>query len=264
MQPVGWQPAADTDAPSPISCHDAKEAMSEDAAKVLGLWVAAYLIGAIPVSYLLAKLAGGIDLRLHGSGNVGASNLASQLGRRWWLPIAAFDMARGAIPIVVGQRLLGLDGTPWLLMLTPLFTILGNSWSPFLRLTGGRSVGVWAGGIVGISPIFFALGLFLYVSGWKITRRSAEWMLVVMALLPAMAVVWPERWLLVGGTGQMALFAGSGAVLIAVKRLASNGVPAPAGVSRSSVLVNRLLRDRDIADREQWLARAGNRGNNSS
>ena len=229
--------------------------MSGDAATLISLWVVAYLIGALPVSYLLGRALGGIDLRQHGSGNVGASNFASQMGRKWWLPIAAIDMIRGGGPIVVGQYVLGLSEMAWWLMLTPLFTILGNNWSPFLRFTGGRSVGAWAGGILGMSPVFFAAGLALYVLGWRVTRRSAEWLLVVMIVLPAMAIAWPERWLLVGGNEQLAVFAAAGAILILVKRLASNGQPAPEDMSRSTVLLNRLLRDRDIADREEWLAR---------
>ena len=229
--------------------------MSGDAATLIGLWVVAYLIGALPVSYLLARALGGIDLRQHGSGNVGASNFASQMGRKWWLPIAAIDMIRGGGPIVVGQYVLGLSAMPWWLMLTPLFTILGNNWSPFLRFTGGRSVGAWAGGILGMSPVLFAAGLALYVLGWRVTRRSAEWLLAVMIALPVMAIAWPERLLLVGGNEQLAVFAAAGAVLILAKRLASNGQPAPEDMSRSTVLLNRLLRDRDIADREEWLAR---------
>ena len=229
--------------------------MAGDAATLIGLWVVAYLIGALPVSYLLGRILGGIDLRQHGSGNVGASNLASQMGRKWWLPTAVIDLGRGAGPIVVGHYALGLAEMGWWLMLTPLFTILGNNWSPFLRFTGGRSVGAWAGGIMGMSPILFAAGLALYVLGWRVTRRSAEWLLVVMIAVPAMAMAWPERLLLVGGNEQLAVFSAAGAVLILVKRLASNGQPAPEGLSRSAVLFNRLLRDRDIADREEWLAR---------
>lgn len=229
--------------------------MSGDAATLVGLWAVAYFIGAVPFSYLLGRALGGIDLRRHGSGNVGASNLASQMGRKWWLPIAVIDMARGAGPILVGQYALGLSHMGWWLMLTPLFTILGNNWSPFLRFAGGRSVGAWAGGILGIAPLFFALGLAFYVLGWRLTRRSAEWMLVVMMALPVMAMAWPDRWLLVGGNEQLAVSAAAGAVLILMKRLASNGRPAPTNLSRSTVLFNRLLRDRDIADREEWLAR---------
>ena len=234
--------------------------MPGEAAALFGLWAGAYFIGAVPVSYLLARFAAGVDLRQHGSGNVGASNVASQMGRRWWLPVAAIDMVRGAVPVLVGQQFLGLGGTPWLLALTPIFTLLGNSWSPFLRFTGGRSVGVWAGGVLGMSPLFFVVGLALYAVGWRITRRSAEWLLAVMAALPAMAMVWPEGWIVVGGREQVAMFVGAGAALILVKRLTSNGEPAPDGVPRVTVLWNRLLRDRDIADREQWLARAGTRG----
>ena len=229
--------------------------MSGDAATLIGLWAAAYLIGAMPVSYLLARALGGIDLRQHGSGNVGASNFASQMGKKWWLPIAAIDMGRGAGPVLIGQYALGLaDMTSWL-ALTPLFTILGNNWSPFLRFTGGRSVGAWAGGILGIAPLFFGAGLVLYVLGWRVTRRSAEWMLVMMIALPLLALAWPERWLLVGGNEQLAVVAAGGAVLILAKRLVSNGQPAPADVPWSTVMLNRLLRDRDIANREEWLAR---------
>ena len=229
--------------------------MPGDAATLIALWAVAYLIGALPVSYLLGRALGGIDLRQHGSGNVGASNFASQMGRKWWLPIAATDMARGAGPLLVGQYALGLSDTGWWLTPTPLFTILGNTWSPFLRFTGGRSVGVWAGGILGISPPFFALGVVLYVTGWRVTRRSAEWLLAVMIALPLIAMAWPEPWLLVGGSEQLAVYAAAGAGLILLKRLASNGQQAPPGVPRGTVMLNRLLRDRDIADREEWLAR---------
>ena len=237
--------------------------MSGDAATLIGLWVVAYLIGAVPVSYLLGRALGGIDLRQHGSGNVGASNLASQMGRKWWLPTAAIDMGRGAGPILVGQYALGLGDACWWLMLTPLFTILGNNWSPFLRFAGGRSVGAWAGGLLGLSPPFFAVGLVLYILGWRVTRRSAEWLLAVMVALPVMAIAWPERWLLVGGNEQLAGLAAAGAALILIKRVASNGQPAPAGAPRGTVIFNRLLRDRDIADREEWLARAAEYRNNA-
>ena len=229
--------------------------MSGDAATLIGLWAVAYLIGAMPMSYLLARALGGIDLRQHGSGNVGASNFASQMGKKWWLPIAAIDMGRGAGPVLIGQYALGLADMAWWLVLTPLFTILGNNWSPFLRFTGGRSVGAWAGGILGIAPLFFVAGLVLYVLGWRVTRRSAEWMLVVMIALPLLALAWPERWLLVGGNEQLAVFAAGGAVLILAKRLVSNGQSAPADVPWGTVMLNRLLRDRDIANREEWLAR---------
>ena len=226
---------------------------------IIALWAVAYLIGAMPASYLLGRAFGGIDLRRHGSGNVGGSNLASQLGKRWFPAIIAIDFTRGAAPILVGHYVLGLNEHPWLLMLTPLFTLAGNAWSPFLRFTGGRSVGVWAGGLIGISPPLFLAALLTYLCAWFATRRSAESLLAVMLLLPLLCLAWPGQWLLVVGPQQYAVYAAAGATLILLKRLLSNGGPLPADLPRRSVVLNRLLRDRDIADRRQWLSRVGDR-----
>lgn len=225
----------------------------------LGLWAVAYLIGATPVSYLLGRTLGGIDLRRHGSGNVGGSNLASQLGRRWLPLVVAIDLARGAGPVLIGQFTLGMGEHPWLLVATPLFTLLGNAWSPFLRFSGGRSVGVWAGGLVGISPSLFAAALITYLCAWVASKRSAESLLVVMCVLPLVCLAWPQTWLLVGSSAQFAAYAAIGGMLILAKRLVSNGGPMPTDVPRRAVMINRLLRDRDIADRQQWLARAPDR-----
>ena len=73
-------------------------------------------------------------------------------------------------------------------------------------------------------------------------------MVCVIALLPAEAV-------LLGGPAPLAVFIAAGSAVILLKRLTSNGEPLPAHRSRSSVLLNRLLRDRDIADRQQWVSR---------
>ena len=227
----------------------------------IGLWAAAYLIGAAPVSYLLGRAIGGVDLRKQGSGNIGGSNLASSLGKRWFPLVIAIDLARGAGPVLVGQFALGLGEHPWLLVITPLFTLLGNAWSPFLRFSGGRSVGVWAGGITSLSPSLFLVALATYLCAWLVTRRSAESLLAVMCVLPLAGLAWPQAWALVGSPAQFAAYAAVGAALILVKRLAANGGPMPDDVSRASVMFNRLLRDRDIADRRQWLSRAADRNN---
>lgn len=223
------------------------------------LWAAAYLIGATPVSYLMGRAFGGLDLRRHGSGNVGGSNLASQLGRRWLPLVVAVDLIRGAAPVLFGQFVLGLGEYPWLLVATPLFTLLGNAWSPFLRFSGGRSVGVWAGGLVGISPSLFVAALITYLCAWLASKRSAESLLVVMCVLPFVCLVWPQAWLLVGSSWQFAAYTALGAMLILSKRLVSNGGPMPDDLPRRAVMINRFLRDRDIADRQQWLTRAPDR-----
>ncbi len=226
---------------------------------VVCLWAVAYLIGATPVSYLLGRYVGGVDLRRRGSGNVGGSNLASQLGRRWMPVIIAVDFARGAGPATVGWWLVGLGDWPWLLAITPLFTLAGNAWSPFLRFAGGRSVGVWAGGILGFSPTLMLVAVAAYLLTWMVSRRSPESLLVIMALLPPVCLAWPDGLMVGISPSQLAAYAAIGSALILAKRVASNGGPWPAGCSRGSVLLNRLFRDRDIADRQQWLSRVSDR-----
>ena len=62
--------------------------------------VASYFLGAIPTSYVVARGIGGIDLREHGSRNLGATNLYRVLGWRYALPVGLFDIAKGTIPVV--------------------------------------------------------------------------------------------------------------------------------------------------------------------
>ena len=231
-----------------------------DTAILAGLWALAYAIGALPTTYLIARLAGGVDLRAQGSGNVGGSNLARQLGKSWMPAIIALDFTRGGGPLLLGYYATGAgsyaDAMTWGLAATPLFTLAGNNWSPLLRFTGGRGVGVWAGGLIAMSPPLFGAALLTYLAGWAITRRSAESLLAVMAALPLAALAWPAEWMLIAQPIHFAAYAGAGATLILLKRLLSNGRQFPADVSASSVLFNRLLRDRDIADRTEWVSRS--------
>lgn len=229
-----------------------------DTAILAGLWALAYAIGAMPTTYLIARVAGGVDLRAQGSGNVGGSNLARQLGKSWMPAIIAIDFARGGGPLLLGWYATGAgaDAMTWGLAATPLFTLAGNNWSPLLRFTGGRGVGVWAGGLIALSPPLFGAALLTYLAGWAITRRSAESLLAVMAALPLVALLWPAEWMLIAQPIHFAAYAGAGAILILLKRLLSNGRQFPADVPASSVLFNRLLRDRDIADRTEWVSRS--------
>ena len=231
-----------------------------DTAILAGLWALAYAIGALPTTYLIARLAGGVDLRAQGSGNVGGSNLARQLGKSWMPAIIALDFTRGGGPLLLAWYATGAgayaDAMTWALAATPLFTLAGNNWSPLLRFTGGRGVGVWAGGLIVMSPPLFGAALLTYLAGWAITRRSAESLLAVMAALPLAALAWPAEWMLIAQPIHFAAYAGAGAILILAKRLLSNGRQFPAGVPASSVLFNRLLRDRDIADRTEWVSRS--------
>src|SRR5438132_7317538 len=86
---------------------------------IAGTLLTAYLIGAIPFGYLVAK-SRGVDILKHGSGNIGATNVGRVLGKRFGVLVFLFDFAKGAVPTLAGRWLstadvvavLGRDGLP--------------------------------------------------------------------------------------------------------------------------------------------------------
>src|SRR6184192_2617994 len=105
--------------------------------------LAGYLIGSIPVGYLVAR-ARGVDIFQHGSGNIGATNVGRILGRPFGVLVFALDFAKGAVPVlaalVVASR--WPEGEwlrhGWLEVLTGLAAFLGHLFPLYLGLRGGK------------------------------------------------------------------------------------------------------------------------------
>jgi len=130
---------------------------------------AAYLIGAFPTSYLAGKLARGIDLREHGSRNLGATNVFRTLGWKYAIPVGVIDLAKGAVPVLVFGKSSG--AAPWLGVAVGIATVLGHMFSPFLRFRGGKGVATAGGVFIALAPIAIVLtalvwGLVLWLSGY--------------------------------------------------------------------------------------------------
>ena len=134
------------------------------------LWlVPSYLLGAIPTSYLTGKLARGIDLREHGSRNLGATNLYRVLGWRYAVPVGAFDVAKGAIPVALFGA--WARGPEWLPAVLGTAAVLGHLYSPFAGFHGGKGVATACGMFLALAPLAVLLaapvwGILLYVTGY--------------------------------------------------------------------------------------------------
>jgi glycerol-3-phosphate acyltransferase PlsY len=217
--------------------------------EIAGLYIYAYLMGSAPAAYLIGRIARGIDLREYGSGNLGASNVARQVGRVWLVPLSLFDvLVKGVSPVLIRHYILGLDrGSPGLLLAAAL-AVVGHNWSLFTRFNGGRGIAVVAGVLLALSPLLAGAFLLVYVVGWLFTRSSGIWVLVALTGLP----VWA---LLLGQPASLSWFGGLLLMLVLLKRIISNGGPIPPGSSRKQVLLNRLLKDRDVDDRAEWIDR---------
>lgn len=122
------------------------------------LWlIASYLLGAIPTSYLAGKLGRGIDLREHGSRNLGATNLYRVLGWKFAIPVGLFDVAKGAIPVLVfGPR---VPAVPYFPIWCGAMAVLGHVFSIFVRFKGGKGVATAGGMVIALAPLAFPVVL---------------------------------------------------------------------------------------------------------
>jgi glycerol-3-phosphate acyltransferase PlsY len=131
------------------------------ALSLLGL-LAAYLIGAIPVGFLVARTAGGTDLRRSGSGNIGATNVLRTLG---WGPAVLTligDIVKGALA-VTAARAIGPES--WTAAGGAVAAVVGNCWPLFLAFRGGKGVAT-------------GLGAFLALVPWAIAPTAVLWLVV--------------------------------------------------------------------------------------
>ena len=124
----------------------------------------AFLLGAIPFGYIIARLKG-VDIRKHGSGNVGATNVARVLGKKYGVAVYLLDFLKGYIPTAIAVKLYGIDS--FLTASVGLFAVLGHMFSPFLGFRGGKGVATASGVLFGLSPFLGLLVLALWGAIFK-------------------------------------------------------------------------------------------------
>jgi len=142
---------------------------------IIACLVLAYLLGAIPFSLIIGQRVKGIDLRQHGSGNLGATNVYRTLGPGWGGLCLVLDMAKGALAVIAmtvvvnamppdAPRPLQLAGDSFRI-LAGLLAILGHSFSPFAGFRGGKGIATSFGVFLILEPfpVLVAFGVFLAV-----------------------------------------------------------------------------------------------------
>jgi glycerol-3-phosphate acyltransferase PlsY len=128
--------------------------------------VLAYLVGSIPAAYIAGRAVRGIDLREHGSGNLGATNVMRVLGARIGLAVLLFDAAKGALPVLLLPPLLGVSGNAWWEIGYGIAAIVGHVRPIFLLGRGGGKGVATAAGVFGaLAPLslLIATAVFLVV-----------------------------------------------------------------------------------------------------
>jgi glycerol-3-phosphate acyltransferase PlsY len=181
--------------------------------------VIAYLFGATPAGYLAGRLLKGIDIREHGSGSTGATNVLRTLGKWPALAVFLFDLLKGAAAVAfarwfcgwlavlqVGAPPPGFDPhgwTPWAVCLAGLAAVIGHSRSIWLGFTGGKSAAVGLGVLLAMSwPVGVGAAAVVVVTLAAFRIMSLSSMLgaaTAMALICALPEPPPYRLLVIAG-----------------------------------------------------------------
>ena len=150
--------------------------------------VGAYLVGAIPVGYLVARALGGLDIRRHGSGNIGTTNVLRTLGR---LPAGLTlvgDVAKGYGAVALGRAALG--GEPATVVAAcGALAVVGNCWPVYLRFRGGKGVATALGAFLGLMPLVTVPAALVWVVIVSASRYVSLGSIAAALSVPIAAVV---------------------------------------------------------------------------
>lgn len=142
----------------------------------------AYLLGAVPMTLLVARLGAGLDLRQFGSGNLGATNLYRALGWRFAIPAGLFDVAKGAAPTLLLPPRIGPE--PWIPLAVGAAAILGHVFSIFVRFRGGKGVATAAGVVLALAPVPLLVSFLVWAMVLKLTGYVSLGSILGAAIFP--------------------------------------------------------------------------------
>lgn len=165
------------------------------------LIVLAYLLGATPTSYLVSRLVYGIDLRQHGSGNLGATNVFRVLGWKAAVPVGLVDVAKGWLPTTLFPAWDAAGATEWALAYGAA-AIVGHVFSIYVKFRGGKGVATSAGVFIALAPWAVLAGLLVWLAAVAVTRIVSLGSLLAAAALPVAVHLTgepaPTLWLAIG------------------------------------------------------------------
>lgn len=167
--------------------------------------IGSYLLGAIPAGYLAGRIAG-IDIRKHGSGNIGATNVIRVLGKRYGYPVFAADFLKGLgavkLSILIGTRMLPEWSSPEIFgIIAAIFSVIGHSFPIWLNFAGGKGVATSAGALFGLVPVITLMGGVIWLLIFWLTRYVSLASIGAAVALPLLILI--KSW---SQTGDRPLF----------------------------------------------------------
>jgi glycerol-3-phosphate acyltransferase PlsY len=161
-----------------------------------------YLIGSIPTAYIFGKWISGIDIRQHGSGNVGATNVFRILGKGPGIAVLLVDILKGVLVVALIPDLLGLTASIYRVSLA-IAAVCGHNWTVFLKFKGGKGIATTFGALIGLMvkiavlrPV--VLWVFLiWVACFLITRIVSVSSILATTCLPVIMVLTNQEFVII-------------------------------------------------------------------
>ena len=206
------------------------------------LLAGAYLVGAIPVAFLLVKWRYGEDIRRHGTGGVGASNVFKSFSKLLGVLIFFYDIGKGVLMVWIARQV-GL--VLWMHVAVGMAVIAGHNWPVFLRFNAGRGLAT----TIGLAIYLFPWGVWFFAGGAAFTLLLGSSPLPVLVGALALPI---SSWALHQPI-EITLGLTAFCVVLLIRRLTAPRTPNSTPGSIREFLINRLLFDRDSRNGKAWI-----------
>jgi glycerol-3-phosphate acyltransferase PlsY len=167
--------------------------MMEAAIRLVLSWGIAFLLGSIPVAVIVSKHFYDCDVREHGSGNMGATNVFRVLGWKAGLIVATLDVLKGTAAAGAAYLITASGVDPaiadWVVIGAALAAMAGHSYSPWVKLRGGKGIATAAGALLIITPWSIPIQLFSFVFAIYLTRMVSVGSLVAAIEFPILSIL---------------------------------------------------------------------------
>lgn len=161
------------------------------------LYISAYLIGAIPFGYILAKQFAGVDIKKAGSGNIGATNVLRvvkesdpKLAKKLGVATLLLDGLKGVVVLLIAKYLGAIDSVLWMIA---VLSVVGHCYSPFLGFEGGKGVATAAGVLFVLIPLPMLIALIVWFISAKVLKISSlSSLIALIAMMISSYILTPD------------------------------------------------------------------------
>jgi glycerol-3-phosphate acyltransferase PlsY len=157
-----------------------------------------YLLGSVPAGYIAGHIAG-IDIRLAGSGNIGATNVTRVLGKRYGYPVFMVDFLKGlmavSLSILIEKRAQPISAPTELFgIVAAISSVIGHAFPVWLSFKGGKGVATSMGALFGLMPFMALIGIAVWVITFEVTRYvSVASMTAALAVPISILILMPLK-----------------------------------------------------------------------